>query len=84
MLSNENLKVVDIRQQDLKVNDKLFGGINVVLLGDIIHLTKVAGALFTHHISEQEVLSAQVLLFTILIILSNAESSFFLNTRTFV
>lgn len=62
----KTLKVVDYRQQDLKVNDKLlFGGISVVLLGDIIHLTKVAGALFTRHVSEQEVLSVQVLLFTI-------------------
>lgn len=58
VVSNENLKVVHFRQQDLKVNDNFFGGwINVVLFGDIIHLTKVAAALFCHHVSEQEVLS---------------------------
>lgn len=43
MVSYENLRIIHLRLQEFKNNDKLFGGVNILVFGDIMQLPPVKG-----------------------------------------
>ncbi|KAH9642039.1 hypothetical protein HF086_008726 [Spodoptera exigua] len=43
MVSYENLRIIHLRLQEYKNNEKLFGGVNILLFGDIFQLPPVKG-----------------------------------------
>ncbi|KAF9409708.1 hypothetical protein HW555_010998, partial [Spodoptera exigua] len=43
MVSYENLSIIHLRLQEYKNNEKLFGGVNILLFGDIFQLPPVKG-----------------------------------------
>lgn len=43
MVSYENLRMIHLRLQEFKNNEKLLGGVNVVLFGDIMQLFPIKG-----------------------------------------
>jgi len=40
MLSYKNLRMIHLRLQEFKNNDKLFGGVNILLFGDAASASK--------------------------------------------
>lgn len=43
LVSYKNLKIINLRLQEFKNNKKLFGGVNVFFVGDIMQLSLVKG-----------------------------------------